>query len=55
MTYEAVSHFAATWGLGLCLALFAACLVYALWPGNQEKFDRAAQMPLEDASPDAKG
>ncbi|MGE0044647.1 MAG: cbb3-type cytochrome c oxidase subunit 3 [Hyphomonadaceae bacterium] len=47
MSYAAISHFAQTWGLALLLVCFAAALVYALWPGNREKFQRAARAPLE--------
>ena len=48
MDYSAVSHFAQTFGLALLVALFAAVLVYALWPGNRKKFERAARAPLDD-------
>lgn len=46
--YEAISRFAGTWGLVLLLLLFAVAVVYALWPGNRKKFDRAKRLPLED-------
>jgi cytochrome c oxidase cbb3-type subunit 4 len=48
MTYEAVAQFAHTWGLALLVVLFTGVLVYALWPGNRRKFDRAARLPLEE-------
>ena len=48
MTYETVSHFAQTWGLIYLMILFAGVLVYALWPGNKEKFKKAARMTLEE-------
>lgn len=47
--YDALSNFAQTWGLLLFVALFAGVLAYALWPGNRDRFKRAAQMPLDDA------
>jgi len=47
MSFEQASQIAETWGLVLLAALFAAVLVYALWPGNREKFQRAARTPLE--------
>jgi cbb3-type cytochrome oxidase subunit 3 len=28
--------------------MFAIAFVYALWPSNKAKFDRAAQVPLHD-------
>lgn len=44
---EAV-HFSQTWGVLLLVSLFAIATIYALWPGNREKFDRAARAPLND-------
>ncbi len=46
--YEALSNFAQTWGLIFFLALFGGVLIYALWPKNQDKFEEAARVPLED-------
>lgn len=46
--YESLSNFAQTWGLVIFVALFAGVVVYALWPRNQAKFDRAARTPLEE-------
>ena len=52
--YELLSRFAQTWGLIFFLIGFAAVLVYALWPRNQKKFDKAAEVPLkDDDKPDA--
>ncbi len=48
MNYEAMAHFAQTWGLVYFVAIFAVVLVYALWPGNQKQFDEAAHIPLDD-------
>ena len=48
MTYEALREFAAGWGLVYFAVLFAGVLVYALWPGNADKFERAARLPLEE-------
>ena len=48
MTYEQATHFAQTWGLALLLVLFAGALIYALWPGNREKFKNAARTVLDD-------
>ena len=50
MTYETTAHFAQTWGLMIFVVLFACVLVYALWPGNGEKFKRAAHAPLDESS-----
>jgi cytochrome c oxidase cbb3-type subunit 4 len=46
--YETLSNFAQTWGLVIFVLLFGGVLVYALWPRNQAKFDRAARMPLNE-------
>jgi cytochrome c oxidase cbb3-type subunit 4 len=48
MDYETVASLFSTGGLIYFLLLFAGVLVYALWPGNKAKFDRAARMPLEE-------
>jgi cytochrome c oxidase cbb3-type subunit 4 len=48
MTYEQATHFAQTWGLALLVLLFVGVLIYAFWPGNRERFKRAAQTPLAD-------
>lgn len=48
MNYDTLASFAQTWGLLYFVALFAGVLVYALWPRNQAKFDRAARLPLEE-------
>ncbi|MEZ5961397.1 MAG: cbb3-type cytochrome c oxidase subunit 3 [Hyphomonadaceae bacterium] len=48
MTYEQATHFAQTWGLVLLATCFGAALIYALWPGNKQKFDLAARSPLEN-------
>jgi cytochrome c oxidase cbb3-type subunit IV len=52
MTYEQATHLAQTWGLVLLVVCFAAALLYALWPGNREKFKRAARAPLNDGDED---
>ena len=48
MTYQDVALFAQTWGLVILVVFFAVALTYALWPGNRDKFHRAAQLPLAD-------
>lgn len=47
--YDSLSNFAQTWGMIIFITLFAAAAVYAFWPKNQDKFDEAARVPLEDA------
>jgi cytochrome c oxidase cbb3-type subunit 4 len=47
--YEILSSFAQTWGLLLFVALFLGALAYALWPKNQQRFDKAANAPLNES------
>ncbi|WP_169568394.1 cbb3-type cytochrome c oxidase subunit 3 [Sneathiella limimaris] len=48
VTFQDASHFAQTYGLVYLFGLFLIVLVYALWPKNKDKFDKAAQIPLEE-------
>jgi cytochrome c oxidase cbb3-type subunit IV len=48
MSYDAAAAFAQTWGLVYFVVIFAAVLVYALWPRNARKFRDAAQIPLRE-------
>lgn len=52
MTYEQATQFAQTWGLVLLAACFILAVIYALWPGNKKKFDKAARNPLTDGDED---
>jgi cytochrome c oxidase cbb3-type subunit 4 len=52
MSYEQSAHFAETWGLGLLALCFAGAVLYALWPGNGEKFKHAARAALDDGGED---
>lgn len=54
VSYADASHFAQTWGLGLLAVLFAGVLIYALWPGNRDKFKRAAHAPLLNEDEDGR-
>jgi cytochrome c oxidase cbb3-type subunit 4 len=47
MTYEQVASISQVAALLFFIALFAAVVVYAFWPGNKKKFEEAAQLPLE--------
>lgn len=48
MNYHDFAEFARSWGLVYLVAVFAAAVLYALWPGNRSKFERAARLPLEE-------
>ncbi len=52
MSYEQASHVAQTWGLVLLAGLFLGAVLYALWPANRERFNRAARTPLDDGEGD---
>ncbi|MCP8896151.1 cbb3-type cytochrome c oxidase subunit 3 [Shinella daejeonensis] len=39
--------FAKSWGLFYLMALAVCVLVYALWPGNRKRFDRAKKSILD--------
>ncbi len=47
MTYETVATFSQVASLLLFVALFAGVLVYALWPANGAKFDKAQRDALD--------
>ncbi len=47
MSYDEVATFSKSWGLVYLSVMFRAVCAYALWPRNKQKFDRAAQMPLD--------
>jgi cytochrome c oxidase cbb3-type subunit 4 len=47
MTYQEISVYARIAGLIIFLVLFAGAVLYALWPGNRDTFDRASRAPLE--------
>jgi cytochrome c oxidase cbb3-type subunit 4 len=47
-TYKMLAEFAQTWGLLYFVTVFAAVLIYALWPSRRGQFDEAARMPLRE-------
>lgn len=52
MTLDQAAHYAQTGGLVLLTLCFIGAVIYALWPSNREKFQRAAHTPLEDGDND---
>lgn len=46
--HNAVSGFVTTWWTPLFVGLFAAIVIYTLWPRNQRAFEDAANMPLRE-------
>ena len=47
MTYETVSKFVQQGGTIYFAVMFAVVLVYAFWPKNKEKFEKAARAALD--------
>ncbi|HZP08668.1 cbb3-type cytochrome c oxidase subunit 3 [Methyloceanibacter sp.] len=47
MSYEQVASISQVVALIFFIVLFAAVVLYAFWPGNKKRFERAARMPLE--------
>ena len=48
MTYDALRHFADTWGLLAMFAIFLIAFVFALRPGAGETYARIARIPLKE-------
>jgi cytochrome c oxidase cbb3-type subunit 4 len=48
MSYEEMLALSKSWGLVYLFFIFAGVCLYAFWPRNKAKFDRAAQMPLDE-------
>lgn len=52
LSYETVATFAQQGGTIYFGLIFAAGLIYALWPRHKETFDRLAKLPLENDESD---
>ena len=48
LDYHDVLVFSQSWGSVYFTVMFVAVCVYALWPSNKTKFDKAARAPLRD-------
>lgn len=48
MDYHDIAAFSRSFGLVYLMVLFIGACAYALWPRNQDTFDRAARLPLEE-------
>ncbi len=47
-TFEALSAFAATWGMAYFGVIFMIVIAYALWPSKRAQFNAAARIPLSE-------
>lgn len=45
--HQSLVAFAKSWGLFYLIALAAVVLIYALWPSNRARFDRARKSILD--------
>ena len=45
--HGAVVAFAKSWGLFYLIAMAVGVLIYALWPGNRKRFNRAKKSILD--------
>jgi cytochrome c oxidase cbb3-type subunit 4 len=50
--YDALRHFADSWGLLYMLVIFAAAIAIVLLPGAKQSAVRAARIPLDDTPPE---
>jgi cytochrome c oxidase cbb3-type subunit 4 len=46
--HDVLVGFSKSFGLFYLIALSIAVLIYACWPSNKQRFDRAAQSILDD-------
>jgi cytochrome c oxidase cbb3-type subunit 4 len=49
--YDEIRGIGGAIGLVMLFIGFIGVIAYALWPGNRNRFDRAAKLPLEDDAP----
>ncbi|HWL05141.1 MAG TPA: cbb3-type cytochrome c oxidase subunit 3 [Xanthobacteraceae bacterium] len=45
--HQSLVAFSKSWGLFYLIAMAVAVLVYALWPSNRKRFDRAKRSILD--------
>ena len=47
-TYEAVAHFAQSWGLIYFFAVFVVVVLLVMRPSRRERYEQAARLPLSE-------
>lgn len=53
MSYDSLAHVVKLSGTVFFTGFFTLTIIYALWPKNKARFDRAAQLPLlQDDTPE---
>ena len=50
--YNALRHFADSWGLLSMVVFFAGAMLFAFRPGSRRHYEDAAQIPLKNGSED---
>ncbi|MGK2741566.1 cbb3-type cytochrome c oxidase subunit 3 [Tepidicaulis sp. LMO-SS28] len=48
LDHETLVAFSKSFGLFYLMAFFIGVVIYACWPGNKKRFDRAARSILND-------
>lgn len=49
MGYDQIAHLVKIGGTVAFTAVFVGAILYALWPKNKDRFDRAASIPLQSS------
>jgi len=50
MSYDTLAHFIKLGGTVAFFSIFVLSIIYALWPKNKARFERAAILPLQDSN-----
>jgi len=50
MSYDILAHVIKLGGTVAFFSIFVLSIIYALWPKNKARFDRAAKLPLHDSN-----
>ena len=48
MDYEALRHFADSWGLVYLLAIFVGVVIFTMRPGAKKRYEEAARIALKE-------
>jgi len=47
-TYNAVAHFAQSWGLVYFFVVFCGIVIFVMWPSRKKQYEDAARLPLRE-------
>lgn len=48
MTYDALRHFADSWGLVILMGIFLIIVIFVFRPGSKKLYRHMSRLPLED-------